>query len=58
MGGIYGCGCKDIIYTDFLILLIPTPSCICSFLQQHLYFSFFLRFSSLIQYFFVIKFNV
>ena len=25
-------------YIDFLILLIPTPSCICTFLQQHPYF--------------------
>ena len=25
-------------YIDFLILLIPYPSCICSFLQQHPYF--------------------
>ena len=23
VGGIYGCGCKEVI--DFLILLIPTP---------------------------------
>ena len=25
MGGIYGCGCKEVQYIDFLILLIPTP---------------------------------
>ena len=25
-------------YIDFLILLIPTRSCICTFLQQHPYF--------------------
>ena len=23
--GIYGCGCKEVQYIDFLILLIPTP---------------------------------
>ena len=28
-------------YIDFLILLIPYSSCICSFLQQHPYFLFF-----------------
>ena len=27
-------------YIDFLILLIPYSSCICSFLQQHHYFLF------------------
>ena len=42
VGGIYGCGCKEVyIYRDFLILLIPTPLVyICSFLQQHPYFLF------------------
>ena len=26
MGGIYGCGCKEVYnYIDFLVLLIPTP---------------------------------
>ena len=29
-------------YIDFLILLIATRSCICSFLQQHPYFLFIL----------------
>ena len=29
-------------YIDFFILLIPTPLCICSFLQQHPYFLFIL----------------
>ena len=28
------------MYIDFIILLIPTPSCICSFLQQYPYFLF------------------
>ena len=27
-------------YIDFLILLIPYSSCICTFLQQHPYFLF------------------
>ena len=40
-GGIYGCGCKGVYTIDFLILLIPP--CICSFLQQHPYFLFFLK---------------
>ena len=36
-------------YIDFLILLIPYSSCICSFLQQHPYFFFIfnLMYSSL-----------
>ena len=40
MGGIYGCGFKEVYnYIDFLILLIPIySSCICSFWQQHPYF--------------------
>ena len=25
VGGIYGCGHKEVYYIDFLILLIPTP---------------------------------
>ena len=36
------CGCKEVI--DFLIFLISThSSCICSFLQKHLYFLFILK---------------
>ena len=38
MGVATGCGFKEII--DFLILLIPYSSCICTFLQQHPYFFF------------------
>ena len=30
-------------YIDFLIILIPTPPCICSFLQQHPYFLFIIK---------------
>ena len=45
-----GCGCKEVQYIDFLILLIPYSSCISSFLQQHptflliflCFFSFFI----------------
>ena len=46
-------------YIDFLILLIPDSSCICSFLQQHPTFSsFFKCFSFLFQYSFVITFFI
>ena len=38
MGVAIGHGCKEVI--DFLILL-PYSSCICSFLQQHTFCSFF-----------------
>ena len=50
MGGIYGCGYQEVgvirmyrcgcvkRYLDFLILIIPTRTCISCFLQQHLYF--------------------
>ena len=45
-------------YIDFLILLIPLSSCICTFLQQHPYFFVHLKkcFSFLFQYFFKITF--
>ena len=40
MGVASGCG-----YIDFLILLIPVySSCICYFLQQHLYFLFIFKY--------------
>ena len=41
-------------YIDFLILLNPYSSCICTFLQQHPYFFVHLKkcFSFLFQYFF------
>ena len=43
-------------YVDFLILLIPYSSCICSFMKQNPYFlSIFKCFSFLFLYFFVIK---
>ena len=58
MGGIYGCGCKEVY--RFPHITYPYSSCICSFLQQHLYFLFIKKkcFSFLFQYFFVIKFHV
>ena len=36
VGGIYGCGCKEVY--RFPHTTYPYSSCICSFLQQHLYF--------------------
>ena len=41
MGGIYGCGCKEVY--DYLILLIPTPLVSVLFLQQHPYFLFMFK---------------
>ena len=38
MGGIYGCGCKEVY--RFPDTTYPYSSCICSFLQQHPYFLF------------------
>ena len=33
MGGIYGCGCKELYRLPQITF--PYSSCICSFLQQH-----------------------
>ena len=51
-----GCGCKEVY--RFPHTTYPYSSCICSFLQQHPYFLFFLFlcFSFLFQYFFLITF--
>ena len=38
MGGIYGCGCKEVY--RFRHITYPYSSCICSFLQQLPYFLF------------------
>ena len=38
LGGIYGCGCKEVY--RFPHTTYPYSSCICSFLQQHPYFLF------------------
>ena len=38
MGVASGCGCKEVY--RFPHTTYPYSSCICSFLQQHLYFSF------------------
>ena len=38
VGGIYGCGCKEVY--RFPHTTYPYSSCICSFLQQHPYFLF------------------
>ena len=38
VGGIYGCGCKEVY--RFPHTSYPYSSCICSFLQQHPYFLF------------------
>ena len=38
VGGIYGCGCKEVY--RFPHSTYPYSSCICSFLQQHPYFLF------------------
>ena len=59
MGVATGCGCKEVY--RFPHTTYPYSSCICSFLQQHPYFTFcsFLKcFSFLFQYFFVITFYV
>ena len=37
MGVASGCGCKEV----YRFLIYPYSSCICSFLQQHPYFLFF-----------------
>ena len=43
MGGIYGCGCKEVYRLPHITY--PYSSCICSFLQQHRTFcSFFIYF--------------
>ena len=39
VGGIYGCGCKEVY--RFPHTTYPYYSCICSFLQQHPYFFLF-----------------
>ena len=39
VGGIYGCGCKEVY--RFPHTTYPYSSCICSFLQQQPYFLFF-----------------
>ena len=41
VGGIYGCGCKEVY--RFPRTTYPYSSCICSFLQHHPYFLFFLK---------------
>ena len=41
MGGIYGCGCKEVY--RFPHITYPYSSCICSFLQQHPYFLFIFK---------------
>ena len=38
MGVTSGCGCKEVY--RFPYITYPYSSCICSFLQQHLYFLF------------------
>ena len=41
VGGIYGCGCKEVY--KFTHTTYPYSSCICSFFQQHPYFLFILK---------------
>ena len=57
VGGIYGCGCKDVY--RFPHITYPYSSCICSFFAAaSLIFVHFLKcFSFLLQYFLVIKIN-
>ena len=53
VGGIYGCGCKEVY--RFPHITYPYSSCICSFLQQHPYlfvhlkkcFSFFIIYTNI-----------
>ena len=55
VGGIYGCGCKEVYI--FPHSTYPYSSCICSFLQQHPYFLFiFLLFFVLVPVFFKLHF--
>ena len=58
VGGIYGCGCKEVY--RFPHTTYPYSSCICTFLQQHPYFfvHFLKCFSFLFQSFFFIIFYV
>ena len=52
-----GCGCKEV--DRFPHITYPYSSCICSFLQQHPYFSFiFIMFFVLVPVLFGIKFYV
>ena len=39
VGGIYGCGCKEVYRLPHITY--PYSSCICSFLQQHANFFLF-----------------
>ena len=41
MGGIYGCGCKEVYRLPHITYLYYF--CICSFLQQHPYFLFIFK---------------
>ena len=41
VGGIYGCGCNKVY--RFPHTTYPYSSCICYFLQQHLYFLLFIK---------------
>ena len=41
VGGIYGCGCKEVY--RFPHITYPYSSCIGSFLKQHPYFRLFLK---------------
>ena len=41
MGVASGCGCKEVY--RFPHITYPYSSCICSFLQQHLYFLFIFK---------------
>ena len=41
VGGIYGCGCKEVY--RFHHTTYPYSSCICSFLKQHPYFLFIFK---------------
>ena len=57
MGGIYGCGCKEVYRLPHNTY--PYSSCICSFMQQHPYFLFIKHmFFFLVKVLFVIKFYV
>ena len=57
VGGIYGCGFKEIY--RFPHTTYPYSSCICTFLQQHPYFFVHLKkcFSFLFQYFLKLHFR-
>ena len=55
VGGIYGCGCKE-VYIDFLILLIPTPLVSVLFYSSIPTFCSFYMYNTIYIYIYIIIF--